>query len=84
MDPADDPPPDDAHADQLRHDLLTPLTIIAVRGQLLARAVQRSATLDEAERVRLLASTAAIAIAVQALLATIDAMECSSRSGDRC
>ena len=61
-------------ADQLRHDLLTPLTTISARTQLLARDLRRSPTLAEEERGKMLASITAIEAAVQTLCAVIDAM----------
>jgi hypothetical protein len=60
--------------DQLRHDLLTPLTTILARSQLQGRALRRSPSLLDAERETLLAGLAAIEAAVYALVAVIDAM----------
>ena len=59
-------------ADQLRHDLLTPVTTISARAQLLARDLRRSPSLDEGERVRLLAGVAAIQTAVETMCDAID------------
>ena len=61
-------------ADQLRHDLLSPLTTISARTQLLARDLRRSPTLAEDERGKMLASITAIEAEVRALCAVIDAM----------
>jgi signal transduction histidine kinase len=61
-------------ADQLRHDLLSPLTTISARNQLLARDIRRAPSLPEEERTRMLASLTAIETAVQTLCAVIDAM----------
>ena len=61
-------------ADQLRHDLLSPLTTISARNQLLARDIRRASSLHEEERTQMLASLAAIETAVQTLCAVIDAM----------
>ena len=72
----DDTPPDGAHdpLDQLRHDLKTPLTAIHGRAQLLARSIQRSSSLDDDERMRLLAGLTSIAVAVQEMVTLIDGM----------
>src|SRR5688500_2466314 len=59
-------------ADQLRHDLKTPVTAISARTQLLVRDIRRSPYLPEEERTRLLARFAAIEAAVQTLCAAID------------
>lgn len=59
-------------ADQLRHDLLSPLTSISARNQLLARDIRRASTLHEEERTQMLASLTAIETAVQTLCAVID------------
>jgi signal transduction histidine kinase len=61
-------------ADQLRHDLLSPLTTITARSQLLARAIRRSPTLTDEERVKMLVGITAIETAVQTLCAVIDAI----------
>jgi hypothetical protein len=61
-------------ADQLRHDLLSPLTTISARTYLLARDLRRSPSLAEEERGKMLASITAIDAAVQTLCAVIDAM----------
>ena len=61
-------------ADQLRHDLLSPLTTISARTQLLARDIRRSPSLTENERVKMLASLTAIETAVQTLCAVIGGM----------
>ena len=61
-------------ADQLRHDLLSPLTTISARTQLLARDLRRSPSLAEDERGKMLASLTAIETEVQTLCAVIDAM----------
>jgi signal transduction histidine kinase len=80
--PAADKAPDgfvyDA-ADQLRHDLLSPLTTISARTQLLARDIRRVSSLHEEERTRMLASLTAIETAVQTLCAVIDAMRDEER-----
>ncbi len=72
----DDSPDGFVHdaADQVRHDLLSPLTTISARTQLLARDLRRSPTLAEHERVRMLASITAMAAEVQTLCAVIDSM----------
>ena len=64
---------DDA-ADQFRHDLLSPLTTISTRTQLLARDLRRSPSLAEDERGKMLASITAIEAEVRGLCAVIDAM----------
>jgi signal transduction histidine kinase len=75
--PAADDSPDGrgSEADeQIRHDLLSPLTTISARTQLLARDIRRSASLAEDERVKMLAGITAIEAEVQTLCAVIDAM----------
>ena len=71
--------PDDASggivytaADQLRHDLKTPLTTIYAHAFLLARSVRRSPSLADEERAGMLAGVAAIEKALQAMVITID------------
>ena len=66
-------------ADQVRHDLLSPLTTISARTQLLARDIRRVSSLHEEERTRMLASLTAIESAVQTLCAVIDAMRDEER-----
>lgn len=58
--------------DQLRHDLMNPLTTIRGRAQLLARAVDRSTGIDDAERTRLIRGLAAIEKAVMAAVEVLD------------
>ena len=73
MSAEDDTPPDGAHdpLDQLRHDLKTPLVTIYARAQLLTRSIQRSPSLADDERVRLLAGLTSIAVAVQEMVTRI-------------
>ena len=66
-------------ADTLRHDLLSPLTTIQGRTQLLARDIRRSPTLAEDERVKMLASITAIETAVQDMCAVIDIISADGR-----
>jgi signal transduction histidine kinase len=61
-------------ADQLRHDLKTPLTTIHARAQLLERAIRRSPTLADEERVQMLAEIAMIETAVHQMIPVIDAV----------
>jgi hypothetical protein len=68
-------------ADQLRHDLISPLSTISARTQLLARDLRRSPSLAEEERVKMLAGIAVIEAEVRALCAVIDAMNLPSRDG---
>jgi hypothetical protein len=74
MQAADDSPDGVVYdaADQLRHDLLSPLTSISARSQLLARAIRRSPTLIDDERVKMLVGITAIETAVESLCAVID------------
>ena len=65
--------------DQLRHDLLSPLTTISARTQLLARDIRRSPSLADEERTGMLTSITAIGSAVQILCAVIDAMRDEDR-----
>jgi nitrogen-specific signal transduction histidine kinase len=59
----------------LRHDLLNPLATIRGRAQLLTRAVERSASIDDDERTRLLRGLAAIELAVVAAVEVLDQAE---------
>jgi signal transduction histidine kinase len=59
-------------ADQLRHDLLSPLTTISARAQFLERTIRRSPALADEERVKMLVGITAIETAVQTLCAVID------------
>jgi signal transduction histidine kinase len=79
----DDTPPDGAHdpLDQLRHDLKTPLVTIHGRAQLLARSIQRSPSLADEERGKMLESVAAIKTAVAAMVVVIDAINSDSDAG---
>jgi signal transduction histidine kinase len=61
-------------ADQLRHDLKTPLTAIYARAYLLARAIRRAPSLADEERMTMLAGITAIETAVRTMTACIDAM----------
>jgi signal transduction histidine kinase len=80
MVPADDARPGgypDGFADalaQLHHELKTPLTVIAGRAQLVARAIRRSPTLSEDERAGMLAGLTAIDAGVVQLVAVIEAI----------
>jgi signal transduction histidine kinase len=58
--------------EELRHDLLNPLATIRGRAQLLSRAVERSTTMDDDERARLLRGLAAIDHAVFAAVEVLD------------
>jgi signal transduction histidine kinase len=60
--------------DQLRHDLKSPLTTIYGRAQLMSRTVQRSPSLSEAEREKLLSGLEVIESSVQRLVSVIDGM----------
>jgi signal transduction histidine kinase len=60
--------------DHLRHDLITPLTTISARTQLLARLIWRSPSLDYEERVTMLGDIAAIETGVETLRAVIERM----------
>jgi hypothetical protein len=60
--------------DQVRHDLLSPLTTISAHAQLLTRDLRRSPSLTENERVKMLARITAIEAEVRALCAVIDAI----------
>jgi signal transduction histidine kinase len=62
-------------ADQLRHDLLTPVTTISARIQLLARDIRRAPSLTDAERTRMLTAIASVESALQAMCGVIDAIE---------
>jgi signal transduction histidine kinase len=60
--------------DRLRHDLITPLTAISTRTQLLARLIWRSPSLDYEERVTMLGGITAIETGVETLRAVIERM----------
>ena len=66
----------DARADRarLRHDVLTPLTAIRARAQMVDRAARRSATLADGEREAMLANLAAVEAGVAAILLVVDGM----------
>lgn len=64
----------DEPLDQLRHDLLTPVTVISARVGMMERTVRRSASMTDAERGRLLVDAAAIQAAVLAVCAAVDGM----------
>jgi hypothetical protein len=65
---------DDAAAarDELQHDLISPPAMISGRAQLLARMLQRSSSLTEAERSTLLSGLSTIEAAVRSLVTRID------------
>lgn len=67
--------------DQLRHDLKSPLTTIRGRAYLLARAVQRTPSLTNEERTRMLDGVAAIEAAVAAMVVAIDALRDERTAG---
>ncbi|MEZ4563203.1 MAG: hypothetical protein R2853_10730 [Thermomicrobiales bacterium] len=58
--------------DQLRHDLLNPLATIRGRAQLMRRAVDRSVSISDDDRTRLLRGLAAIEQAVLAAVEVLD------------
>jgi len=58
--------------DHLPHELITPLTTISGRTQLLARAIWRSPRLVDEERVAMLGSITAIETGIETLRAVID------------
>ena len=62
----------EADFDQLCHELKNPLMVIRGRAQLVERAIQRTAELPEAERLRILHSLAAIDAAVVRIVEMID------------
>ena len=72
----DDTPPDGSldSLDQLRHDLKTPLVTIHGRAQLLTRSIQRSPSLADEERMRMLAGLTSIEVAVREMVILIDGM----------
>ena len=78
---ADDAPDGVAYdaAEQLCHDLLTPVTAISAHAQWLARDIRRSPSLHEEERTRMLTGVMAIEAAVQSLCAVIHAMRDEDR-----
>jgi signal transduction histidine kinase len=65
--------------DHLRHELITPLTTIAGRTQLLARLIWRSPTLVYEERVAMLEGITAIETGVETLRAVIDTISEADR-----
>jgi signal transduction histidine kinase len=80
MSPRDDLPPSPytAARNQIQHDLLSPLTIISGRAQLLARLVRRSSSLTERERGALLEGMAIIQDAVRIQAVCIDTIGCGN------
>ena len=71
----------DNAADQLRHDLKTPLTVISGQAQLLARAIRRAPSLNDEDRTRLLAGVTTVESAVREMVVAIDGIGSSSRDG---
>jgi signal transduction histidine kinase len=69
--------------DQLRHDLKTPLTTIHGRAYLLGRMVQRSPSLSDAERVKMLEGIAVIETEVRSMSAAIDAIRDKGAGGEQ-
>lgn len=65
--------PDESHA-TLCHELLTPLTVLRGRTQLLQRRLQRPGLVAERELPMVLAQLEAMDGAILRLVATIDAM----------
>jgi hypothetical protein len=72
----DEPTPDRSHdaVDQRCHDVISSLTAIQGRAQLLARMVRRASTLTLGERDRMLDGLAAIEAAVSTGVTHIDAL----------
>ncbi len=68
---------------QLRHDLKTPLTTIHGRAQLLTRGIQRSPSLTEEERTRMLTGLATIEETVRDMVALIDGLGQAAAGEDR-
>jgi hypothetical protein len=69
-----------APGDQLRHDLLTPVTVASARLGMLRRQLARSPGLDGPERDGMLATVAAVEAALQSLCAVVDGL--GGRAGD--
>ena len=67
--------------EQLRHDLLNPLAIIRGRTQLLTRAIERSSTMEDGERERLLKGLTAINQAVFAAVEVLDRADPRNQDG---
>ena len=83
MSRVDDTPPDRSAAerDQLQHDLVSTLTIISGRAQLLSRVVLRSSAMTDVERGAMLEGLAIIQEAVRAHAARIEALRRDSPDG---
>lgn len=64
---------DESHA-QLRHDLLTPVTVISARVGMMERTVRRSDSMTDDERDRLLADARSIQAAILAVCAVVDGL----------
>jgi hypothetical protein len=79
----DDTAPDEAveACDQLRHGLVSSLTAIQGRAQLLARMVRRASVLTPGERDKMLDGLAAIEAAVSTGVTHIDALARDGRVG---
>ena len=69
--------------DQLCHDLKTPLTTIHGRAYLLGRMIQRSPSLSDAERVKMLEGIAVIENMVRTMSAVIDAIGDEGAGGEQ-
>jgi signal transduction histidine kinase len=65
--------------DLLRHDLMTPLTVISAQTQLMQRRVLRADGLSDLERERMLTSLASTMKEIQRLTAQLERM----LSGDK-
>jgi hypothetical protein len=82
MIPTDDAPHRDRR-DRFRHELISPLTTIYGRAQLLARTVRRSSMLTDDEQATLLAGLAMIEEAVRAVVTSIDSFDDDRGDGRR-
>ena len=68
-------------ADQLRHDLFSPLTTISAHTQLLARDLRRSPSLAEDERGKMLAAIIVIKRSVREMVAVVDGIGDTGHGG---
>jgi hypothetical protein len=83
MSRGEDSPPEHATAerDRRRHELISPLTTILGRAQLLARMVRRSPSLAESERRAMLDGLVIVEAAVLELVGRIDALDRAGPDG---
>jgi nitrogen-specific signal transduction histidine kinase len=68
--------------EQLRHDLLNPLSTIRGRAQLMTRAIERSSSMNDSDRDRLLRGLTAISQAVFAAVEVLERADPRNQDGE--